>query len=258
MVAICIHICRARPFRSGENGRRAGESLADFMKYTYRYGYRRRRHPLRVAAVCAAVCLVAAAGVFAAARVPAVHALLFASPAARQTALKAAASPSSGKASSALSAKEASSSGAASSSASAVSAVQASQVSLRQAAKPLWIKVGIADQVMTVYDADDRVVASWLCSTGSPGYDTPSGTFTVYNRGKRFFSKKYEEGAYYWVAFYEDYYFHSVPFDQNGQIIQSVANDLGHKDSHGCVHLTVDESQWVYDNIPNGTKVVIG
>lgn len=132
-----------------------------------------------------------------------------------------------------------------------------SAVSLQNAAKPLWIAVSIAKQNVTVYDADNKVVESFICSTGSPGHDTPTGTFSVYNRGKSFFSKKYQEGGYYWVAFYEDYYFHSVPFDKNGQIITKVANDLGRKDSHGCVHLSIPNSEWIYDNIPNKTKVVI-
>lgn len=135
--------------------------------------------------------------------------------------------------------------------------LQPVQVSLQDAVKPLWIHVSITTQAVTVYDADSKVVESFLCSTGSPGYDTPKGTFSVYNRGKSFFSQKYQEGAYYWVAFYEDYYFHSVPFDKNKNIIQSIANDLGREDSHGCVHLSIDDSKWIYDNIPNGTKVVI-
>jgi lipoprotein-anchoring transpeptidase ErfK/SrfK len=131
------------------------------------------------------------------------------------------------------------------------------QVSLNDAAKPFRINVSIKNQTLTVYDADNRVVESWLCSTGSPGYDTPKGTYSVYRRGKSFFSKKYQEGAYYYVAFYEDYYIHSVPYDKNGNIIPTVAKDLGHEDSHGCVHLSIPNSKWIYDNIPNGTKVVI-
>lgn len=137
------------------------------------------------------------------------------------------------------------------------SAVRPVRVSLQDAGKPLWIHVSIEDQTLTVYDANNRVIESWLCSTGSPGYDTPKGTFSVYRRGKSFYSEKYQEGAYYYVAFYEDYYIHSVPFDKDKNIIPTIANDLGHKDSHGCVHLSVENSKWVYDNIPNGTKIVV-
>jgi lipoprotein-anchoring transpeptidase ErfK/SrfK len=145
----------------------------------------------------------------------------------------------------------------ASSESTAEKAIQLVQISLQNSAKPLWIDVSIANQNVTVYDANNKVIESYICSTGSPGYDTPTGTFTVYNRGKSFFSQKYHEGGYYWVAFYEDYYFHSVPFDKNGQIIPSVAKALGTEDSHGCVHLSIPNSEWIYDNIPNGTKVVV-
>lgn len=136
-------------------------------------------------------------------------------------------------------------------------AVLPSEISLDAAARPFHIVVSIENQNVTIYDANDKVVESFICSTGSPGYDTPKGNFTVYNRGKSFFSQKYSEGGYYWVAFYEDYYFHSVPFDSSGKIIPSVADDLGTQDSHGCVHLTVADSEWMYDNIPNGTKVKV-
>ena len=137
------------------------------------------------------------------------------------------------------------------------SVVKAVQVSLQDAAKPLWIHISIEDQTVTVYDANNQVVQSWLCSTGSPGYDTPRGTFSVYYRCKYFWNSTYQEGAEYAVEFVQHYYLHSVPLDKNNNIIQSIADDLGHEDSHGCVHLAMDNSQWIYENIPNGTKVVV-
>lgn len=136
-------------------------------------------------------------------------------------------------------------------------AIKPSEISLKDAVKPYWIHVSIKSQNLTIYDANNEVIESFICSTGSSGYDTPKGTFSIYNRGKSFYSQKYQEGAYYWVAFYKDYYIHSIPFDKNKNIIQSVANDLGKQDSHGCVHLTIPDSKWIYDNISNGTKVVV-
>ena len=136
-------------------------------------------------------------------------------------------------------------------------AILPSQVSLKDAVKPLWVHVSISTQNVTVYDANNQVVESFMCSTGFPGDDTPTGTFSVYKRGTKFMNDELKEGGYYYVAFYKTYYFHSVPIDENGNIITSVANDLGHEDSHGCVHLTVTDAKWMYDNIPNGTKVVI-
>lgn len=130
-------------------------------------------------------------------------------------------------------------------------------VSLKEADKPLWVKVDLAGQKVTVYDASDRVVQNYVCSTGLPGSDTPTGTFTVKERGKSFFSRQYQEGAYYWTQFKGDFLFHSIPFDKNEVIEEQEAKKLGTKASHGCVRLAIDNAKWIYDNIPRGTKVVI-
>lgn len=130
-------------------------------------------------------------------------------------------------------------------------------VALSQAAKPLWIHVSIDKQNVTVYDAKNRVVGSFVCSTGLPGDDTPKGTFKTQLKGYSFFSKTYQEGGYYWTQFSGNYLFHSVPFDKNKDIIPAEAAKLGTEASHGCVRLSIDNAKWIYDNIPGGTKVVI-
>ncbi|HAH78565.1 MAG TPA: L,D-transpeptidase, partial [Ruminococcaceae bacterium] len=35
------------------------------------------------------------------------------------------------------------------------------------------------------------------------------------------------------------------------------ADKLGEPASHGCIRLPVEDAKWIYDNIPEGTKVVI-
>lgn len=139
----------------------------------------------------------------------------------------------------------------------AASHLPAVQVTLTAAAKPLWVDVKLSTQNVIVYDAQNRVVASFICSSGSAGNDTPTGTFTVKDRGESFYNPKYQEGAYYWVRFNGSYLFHSVPFDVNRNIIQTQVADLGEPSSHGCIHLSMDNSKWIYDNIPRGTKVVV-
>ncbi len=132
------------------------------------------------------------------------------------------------------------------------------RVSLQQAAKPLWVKVSLPDQTVVVYDAENRMVQNFICSTGKDGADaTPVGTYTVQLKGKSFFSQQYQEGAYYWTQFKGDFLFHSVPFDKNRNIEQEEAEKLGSKASHGCVRLAIENAKWIYDNIPKGTKVVI-
>lgn len=54
------------------------------------------------------------------------------------------------------------------------------------------------------------------------------------------------------------YLFHSVPTDQSNHIVESQADKLGKSAaSHGCVRLSLPDSKWMYDTIPEGTKVVI-
>ena len=52
-----------------------------------------------------------------------------------------------------------------------------------------------------------------------------------------------------------DYLFHSLPFDESGENI--VDYTLGTPASHGCIRLAVEDAKWLYDNIDNGTKIII-
>lgn len=130
-------------------------------------------------------------------------------------------------------------------------------VSLEQAAKPLKIDVSIKDQRVTVLDAKDRLVKEFVCSSGEEGSETPTGTFTVTDRGKSFYNPAVKEGAYYWTRFYKAYLFHSVPFDKNEIMEPEEAEKLGTPASHGCIRLKTENAKWIYDNIPEGTKVLI-
>lgn len=123
--------------------------------------------------------------------------------------------------------------------------------------KPASIDVSIAEQRVRVYDAKHNLLKTFVCSTGLPGHDTPTGTFHIVNRGKSFFSEKYQEGGYYWLRFEGSYLFHSVPFDKNYKMIASEAEKLGQKASHGCVRLATTDEKWMYENILTGTKVTI-
>ena len=133
----------------------------------------------------------------------------------------------------------------------------APQVGLSEASSPLWIQVTLADQNVTVFDSENRVVESFVCSSGEEGSETPKGTYRIQERGESFFSKTYQEGAYYWTQFQGDFLFHSIPFDKNKEIKTQEAGKLGTKASHGCIRLSIENAKWIYDHIPRGTKVVI-
>lgn len=130
-------------------------------------------------------------------------------------------------------------------------------IALSEAQKPFTIDVDLQKQRVSVYDAQNRLINSFVCSSGMDGSDTPKGQYKVQERGYSFFSKKYQEGAYYWVQFMGNYLFHSVPFDKNENIETGEISKLGNKASHGCVRLAINDAKWIYDNVPKGTLVNI-
>jgi lipoprotein-anchoring transpeptidase ErfK/SrfK len=90
------------------------------------------------------------------------------------------------------------------------------------------------------------------CATGKNESPTIRGTFTVSQRGDWFYYPRYRSGAKYWVGFNGDYLFHSITFDASGSIKDAT---LGKRASSGCVRMSVEDSRWIYNNIPTGTTV---
>ena len=52
-----------------------------------------------------------------------------------------------------------------------------------------------------------------------------------------------------------NYLFHSIPFDSDKTTISDPT--LGVPASHGCIRLSVEDSKWLYDNVKNGSKIII-
>lgn len=121
-----------------------------------------------------------------------------------------------------------------------------------------WIEVIIAEQRVRIYH-DGALIKDWPASTGTPDKPTPTGVFTVQNRGEWFFSEKYQQGGRWWVSFKDwgVYLFHSVPMDRQQNVIEAEAARLGTPASHGCVRLATENAKWIYDHIPQGTPVYI-
>lgn len=123
---------------------------------------------------------------------------------------------------------------------------------------PYLIYVNLSEQMTYVYKGTMNkwdTVKSFTCSTGIDDEETPTGVFDVRERGDWFFSDKYQQGGKYWVQFYGDYLFHSVPYNEDQSEV--VDNTLGTPASHGCIRLKVNDAKWIYDNIEAGTKVII-
>lgn len=118
--------------------------------------------------------------------------------------------------------------------------------------------VNISEQKTYVYKGSKNkwnLEKEFTCSTGIEGEETPVGVFSVQTRAPWFFSPQYGQGGKYYVQFMGNYLFHSVPFAEDQNTI--VDDTLGKPASHGCIRLAVDDSKWLYDNVTDGSKVII-
>ncbi|PRR81574.1 putative L,D-transpeptidase YciB precursor [Clostridium vincentii] len=120
------------------------------------------------------------------------------------------------------------------------------------------IQVDISNQKTNIFKGKLNkwnLIKSFTCSTGIDSEKTPSGVYTIKEKGSWFFSDTYNQGGKYWVQFYGDYLFHSLPYDEEKTTV--VDYTLGKPASHGCIRLAESDSKWIYDNISKGSKVVI-
>lgn len=92
------------------------------------------------------------------------------------------------------------------------------------------------------------------CSTGDKHHPTPTGIYEIlYN--SPYIGTEYHYVCKHASVFYRGFMFHSVPFDWSGK---SVIDDrIGSRISNGCIRLSVEDSSWIYNNIPVGSTVFI-
>lgn len=120
------------------------------------------------------------------------------------------------------------------------------------------VYVDTASQNTNVYTGSKNkwtLKKSMKCSTGITDKETPSGVYTVQNRDTWFFSEKFKQGGKYWVQFDGDYLFHSFPYDKDQKTVLDTT--LGTPASHGCIRLSLEDSKWLYDTLPKGSKIII-
>jgi len=97
---------------------------------------------------------------------------------------------------------------------------------------------------------------SFLCGTGAPGTGTPVGVYTVFNRSQRgWITGKYCCNPVVNFKVGSGYAFHSRLYtpDRSGFVDDSI----GFPVSAGCVRMYDEDVQWIFDNIPNDTTVVV-
>ena len=111
---------------------------------------------------------------------------------------------------------------------------------------PLVILVSVPEQVMHVY-RNGILIGRSSVSTGSKGHSTPGGVFTILEKQREHYSKKYNNAP--------------MPNMQRltwTGIAMHSGNLPGYPASHGCIRLPFDFSQLLFSVTDKGGTVVVG
>jgi hypothetical protein len=111
---------------------------------------------------------------------------------------------------------------------------------------PLVVLVSIPEQVMHVY-RNGILIGRSTVSTGSKGRSTPGGVFTILEKNREHYSKKYNNAP--------------MPNMQRltwTGIAMHSGNLPGYPASHGCIRMPFDFSQLLFTETSKGGTVVVG
>jgi hypothetical protein len=111
---------------------------------------------------------------------------------------------------------------------------------------PLMVLISIPEQTMHVY-RNGILIGRSSVSTGSKGHETPGGVFSILEKNKTYYSKKYDNAP--------------MPNMQRltwSGIAMHSGQLPGYAASHGCVRLPYDFSQLLFSATNNGGTVIIG
>lgn len=121
----------------------------------------------------------------------------------------------------------------------------------------IWVEVSLKEKHEVIIHKGKDIIRKMPASGGTKEEPTVLGTFYIQDRGTSFFSKRFNEGATYWVRIIDQYLFHGIPRDNHWNIIESERKKIGKPASHGCVRMNEEDAKWFYENIPHGTMVII-
>lgn len=93
----------------------------------------------------------------------------------------------------------------------------------------------------------------WICTVGKQLTPTVKGMFKITGRKIGFGTELYS--VKYATRIIGRYYYHSILYDKTGKYI--IDGRLGMALSHGCIRLKVNNAKWIYENISDGTTVII-
>ncbi|MBN1583814.1 MAG: L,D-transpeptidase family protein [Anaerolineae bacterium] len=120
------------------------------------------------------------------------------------------------------------------------------------------IEVNISQQRMYVWQGE-TLLYNWVCSTGGSGTGTAVGHFSVLNKIPEAWGSTWSLRMPYWMGIYQvgslQNGIHALPILPNGQILW--AGYLGSRVSYGCIILSTENAQILYNWADIGTPVWI-
>ena len=121
----------------------------------------------------------------------------------------------------------------------------------------LWIN--LTYQRVNVFQGSQgnwKLINTYIVGTGAPGMGTPVGVYTIFGRSPYgWTTSTYNVRPVVNFKVGSGYAFHSRLYDPGHNYLTSTA--IGYPVSHGCVRMYDEDVQWIYDNVPNGTTVVV-
>ncbi len=126
---------------------------------------------------------------------------------------------------------------------------------------PYKLIVDVSDQKVYVYqwtgERYEGPIYTYTCATGKKDTPTPLGTYQAGGKaaGEWYYFKDFNCYAKWAYQIVGGILFHSNTMDKPKG--KPSNGGLGHRASHGCVRMRVEDVKWIYDNCPSGTTVVI-
>jgi len=139
--------------------------------------------------------------------------------------------------------------------------IKVSNIAVEQGTKEIdpkkaLFEVDIKNQRVLVYYKDE-LLKTFICSTGNLNNSTPLGIYYTSQKILDSYVPRFDMRAHNWIRFYGTFLFHSVPFDEEGNLLVEEVKKLGQPATHGCVRLGLKDIKWLYDTFPLGVKVFI-
>lgn len=125
-----------------------------------------------------------------------------------------------------------------------------------------YVTVNRVQNIVIIYKQDEnknyQPIKAMICSVGREGGETTLGEFRTSVKW-RWAMLNGEVYGQYVTRFNGPYLFHSVPYKKKSldALKTEEYNKLGEAASEGCVRLTTEDAKWLYDTLPEGTKIVV-